>query len=92
LALVGALIFSFGLCSLVARNPAFHKWLHQDSTQDNHQCPVRLLEKQQVLASDPILTLGIFDCGLTCPICPCHTFLATSADVRLSDSRAPPVS
>src|SRR5437867_1708333 len=90
LALAGFLIFLWGLSSLLAVNSSFHKWLHHDANQNNHQCVVRLLENQQILHSGPAITPVVFDPGGNCEIGSCYFFVAASTDVRLCDGRAPP--
>jgi len=91
LALAGLLIFLWELSSVLAANPSFHKWLHHDANQNHHQCAIRLLEKHQVLSSDPMVPLSPFYFGLNYCASSWHSFFIPSADIGLSDSRAPPV-
>ena len=91
-AFAGLLIFLWAFPSLLAANPSFHRWLHHDANQQHHECAIRLLEKQQVLSSDPVLTVADFDFGLNWQVEVCSSLIVAFADVRLSDSRASPVS
>ncbi|MEO6336342.1 MAG: hypothetical protein ABIP71_05935 [Verrucomicrobiota bacterium] len=91
-ALAGLLIALLATASLSSASSAFHKWLHHDATQQDHQCAITLLEQHQVLSSDVCSTLLISDWGLVLTALPAQTIALPSVDYSSSPSRAPPAS
>ena len=90
LAAAGLLMVLWGLLLVFTANPAFHKWLHHDANQADHQCAIRLLEKQQVLSCDSTARLVVSEPGLSYEIVFDYRSNTARADIRLSDGRAPP--
>lgn len=75
---------------VVSVSPALHQWLHDDSKSGKHECLISYLTKGHVLsgASDGVVLL-------VDPVCivapaPAGLTMVSSAEYRLSPSRAPP--
>jgi hypothetical protein len=91
-ALAGLLIALLAIASLSSASSAFHKLLHHDATQQDHQCAITLLEKHQILQSDVCSAHVVSDSDLILPPLSAQNVALPSADYSLFPSRAPPVS
>jgi hypothetical protein len=88
--LAAVLIFWLVVASFFASNPSLHHWLHHDAGHQTHDCPISLVEKQQILAADPELQLKFTAIAFHQPNSFPDDVLLPTATYNASFGRAPP--
>lgn len=76
--------------SLLAASPTLHKHFHETADQTTHQCAVTLLQQQQVLSAEPVVTVVESDFAVLQPLLPQQVEFVSQSDLRLLPTRGPP--
>ena len=89
-ALSSLLLLVLSASLVVASSPALHQLIHSDSRGPNHECSATLLQKEQLVCSDPLVTPVV---RLQCVFAvyrPDAPRALSAPSFLLSPSRAPP--